>query len=371
MTDLRDPRLRKALDHAPDSHLAPAPWARDAIKNAAREAVVAPGRPAAAALAPQPWWRRFLPEPGGSRMPWNAAFATVLVAGFVTLLWQGQPVPDARLDEPAPASAPAQPPPQQQPQQAPTASPGGASPPPAPAAEAARERKPAATAAKKEAAAGANAERRAADAQAGSKAASAQADAPSQRPEAPEPPAPAAMPAPVAPTARAAAAPSIAAQSAAAPPPGASAREEAAAAPTAPAPVMRDATRSAQGPAQFSSRLGSSAAVREAPALDGWTGLRIARAGMTGYVAREEGAALMALLRAVAPRTGPSEPFPGPGTARIEIVQGEELLAVLELGGENWVRWSQLRPGVAGRWVAQADAEALRALLAELRRLGV
>ena len=31
-------------------------------------------------------------------MPWNAALATLVVAGFVTLLWRSEPVPEARMD---------------------------------------------------------------------------------------------------------------------------------------------------------------------------------------------------------------------------------------------------------------------------------
>lgn len=97
--DLHDPRLRRALDHAPDRDAMPAAHTREAIlkmaHNLAAASAPATSRPAETA----PWWRRLF---GGgsprSRMPWNAAFATVLVATFVTVLWHREPVPDAQLD---------------------------------------------------------------------------------------------------------------------------------------------------------------------------------------------------------------------------------------------------------------------------------
>lgn len=119
--DLRDPALRRALDHAPDSEATPDPRTRDAIRkmahNLAAASVSTAGSAAANSASASPWWRRLL---GGgeprSRMPWNAAFATVLVATFVTVLWHREPIPDAQLDgearvtagAPAPAQAPIQ-----------------------------------------------------------------------------------------------------------------------------------------------------------------------------------------------------------------------------------------------------------------------
>ena len=87
---LRDARLKKALDSAPDQPAVPAAWARLAIRNAAQWPAATP--------APVPWWRRIEGGGSGARAPWNAAFATVLLAGFVTVLWQGQEVPDATPD---------------------------------------------------------------------------------------------------------------------------------------------------------------------------------------------------------------------------------------------------------------------------------
>jgi hypothetical protein len=172
--DLRDPALRRALDHAPDRDATPDPRTRDAILKMAHNLAAAPASaPASAAnnASAAPWWRRLF---GGgdtrARMPWNAAFATVLVAGFVTVLWHREPIPDARLDgeakvasapAPAPAAAPTPPAAEAAPspaivaQQAPAAEA-----PAAPARDAAREalnratadaaRKPAPTTARKQ-----------------------------------------------------------------------------------------------------------------------------------------------------------------------------------------------------------------------------
>ncbi|MDZ4358963.1 MAG: hypothetical protein U1B84_21500, partial [Variovorax sp.] len=112
--DLHDPRLRRALDHAPDRDAVPAAHTRDAILKMAHNLAAASAPAAGPAVQAAPWWRRLF---GGgsprSRMPWNAAFATVLVATFVTVLWHREPVPEAGLDgeaqvagAPAPASAP-------------------------------------------------------------------------------------------------------------------------------------------------------------------------------------------------------------------------------------------------------------------------
>ncbi len=117
--DLRDARLRRALEHAPDNEALPEARTREAILKMAHN-LAAATPPAATVPAAQPWWRRLF---GGgearARMPWNAAFATLLVVGFVTVLWRQEPVPDARLDgearvggtvaeaPPAPREAPA------------------------------------------------------------------------------------------------------------------------------------------------------------------------------------------------------------------------------------------------------------------------
>lgn len=118
--DLRDPVLRRALDHAPDRDAAPDPRTRDAIRKMAHNLAPAPTPASAANNADAaPWWRRLFGGGGTrARMPWNAAFATVLVATFVAVLWHREPIPDARLDgearvggavAPAPAAAPTPP----------------------------------------------------------------------------------------------------------------------------------------------------------------------------------------------------------------------------------------------------------------------
>ena len=108
MTALRDARLQRALAHAPDADLRPAAGARDAIRRQALAAVAAP--------LPLPWWRRLRQRWGagsGSYQPWNAAFATLLLAGVVTLLWHDQPVPQAGPEavDVAPGAPAAAPPP--------------------------------------------------------------------------------------------------------------------------------------------------------------------------------------------------------------------------------------------------------------------
>ena len=119
---LHDPRLQRMLDHAPDRSAKPDAALRQAIRTRAH-AAVAPAPLASPAGAQRPWWQRLLGigrgGDAGSRMPWNAAFATVLVGVLVTVMWQREPVPGAQLDAPqeerqaappAPAPAPAVPP---------------------------------------------------------------------------------------------------------------------------------------------------------------------------------------------------------------------------------------------------------------------
>ena len=108
---LRDARLARALEHAPDTlePAQPAAAMRDAILRAAHAAVdtpqthpaAPPGRGWRAGVAGV--WGRLM---GTGRMPWNAALATVLLAGFITLLWRDEPVPSAQTDPPIAASPP-------------------------------------------------------------------------------------------------------------------------------------------------------------------------------------------------------------------------------------------------------------------------
>jgi hypothetical protein len=106
-THLRDARLRHALAHAPDAQAAPAEATRAAILRHAHAAVARP-----APVAPLPWWARLARALAGPRSPWNAGFATVLVACVVAGLWWERdvpgPAPDAQSPPPAvPTPAPA------------------------------------------------------------------------------------------------------------------------------------------------------------------------------------------------------------------------------------------------------------------------
>ncbi len=130
--DLRDEALRRALLHAPDHTVTPNWRRRKAILDHAHEAVM----PFAALETPEsarPWWRRLLGigggKEGGGGMPWNAAFATVLVGVLVAVLWQREPVPGARPDGEALVRVPAQ----RNEAPAAPASPSPAAPAPAPA----------------------------------------------------------------------------------------------------------------------------------------------------------------------------------------------------------------------------------------------
>lgn len=144
MTQLRDARLRKALEEAPDAHLRPSVRTRDAIRAAAHDAA-------------QPAWKRWWGGLGQRSTPWTAAFATIALATLVVVMWEGQqvpgPVPDQVVSQKqaAPAVAPATPVATETPSApasaparsaapapapAPATAPAAAAPPPPPAADA-------------------------------------------------------------------------------------------------------------------------------------------------------------------------------------------------------------------------------------------
>jgi hypothetical protein len=386
MTELRDVRFQQALEAAPDAHMAPDVRTRLAIQNMAAAAVKP--QPAASAPVPAAWWHRLLGS-GSNRLPWNAAFATVLLAGFVTLLWHDKPVPDAQLDEaPAPRASSEARPAAQVPQPVPSPAPNPAPvpmpapardsraepPPPSPTSpqrQAGATRTPSAEEARspgqrQQPAGGANETRKQAQVRERetSPPVADQADA-NPGAAASQPPvafpqsmsqAPAAAPAPApAPAPAISAAPKAAA-------------EQSARADAAPAPTLRAAPGLAAGGA-FSRA--APAASPDSPAIEGWDALRIAQDNRTWRVARAQATALAAQVRRLAPTTGGGDPLPGTVSQRIEFMQGDEPLAVLELGEEPWVRWTLLRPGFAGRWTAQADRGQLMSLQLALQRLGL
>ena len=92
MTELRDARLKKALEAAPDADVRPAPSVAQAILTAARNVLPT----AVPKKAPTRWWLLLWQSMGQPRSPWGAAFATVLVAVLVTVMWVREPIPDAR-----------------------------------------------------------------------------------------------------------------------------------------------------------------------------------------------------------------------------------------------------------------------------------
>lgn len=383
--DLRDPALRRALDHAPDGEATPDPRTRDAILKMAHNLAAAPASTAGTAAnsaSARPWWRRLFgsgaePHP---RMPWNAAFATVLVAAFITVLWRSEPVPDARLDgearvggAAAPAAeapaAPAAPAPATAAAPEPAAAPPAAAKqaPPTPAAPAAEQRAkvPRDAAPTKEAARAQPSRREA---------------VPAPTPVAPAPPAIVAEQAVQAPAqderreermeserrrayapAPAAPAPSVASPPAAAPlsrqsqdasalasQSGASGQASGALQDASPRAAKAAASR-VDGPPSFS-------------ALERWTsfssdaGARRARGDVEG---------LPALVGTVArSATTPDAPLGAPVEARLSLYRGDTLIAVLEIAGDQ-VRWTPQPGGTALVGTPPAQAlDALRALLA-------
>lgn len=406
--DLRDPVLRRALDHAPDSDATPDPRTRDAIlKMAHNLAATVPAAKNAAAnsASAAPWWRRVFGGGGEprSRMPWNAAFATVLLATFVTVLWHREPVPDAQLDgearvagaaapaaspPPAPASTPAQPSAEAAPPAEPPAAPQPAPPPSAAAARKA----PAAE--QKQAQAQRNALSKEAPGIAGADAA--------RRPAPP----PQAAPAPIAP-APALPAPAIVAEQAAparsdeqreervekerrrayaaeAPAPAAAPAPGIAPPPPPPSPIAAPAP--AATPPQYqgdNASADASGALRapasraavpkavargEGPAaftaLDRWTSLSFTGSGAEVRHARGDIEGLPALVGTVArSATTPDEALGAPVEARLSLYRGNALVAVLEIAGGQ-VRWTPQPNGTALVGTPPAQAlDALRALL--------
>ena len=384
---LRDPALRRALDHAPDSDALPDPRTRDAIRKMAHNLASVPAAAPAAEdnKSAAPWWRRLFGGGGGShaRMPWNAAFATVLLATFVTVLWHREPVPDARLDgEARVASAPAT-----APEAAPSAAavPGPtAAPAPAPAAAPAQPRAEAARDAVSEESMRSRdiAVRRSAPPPPGKPEAAAPAPEPQTRQAAPEPPPlPAPPPAPASPAAAMAPPPPPAAMAPAAPPATREAIGGGVSASSSPALSAPQGSPSAEA---ASSMLRSAPAPRAAvvagkaaaspvegaaafSALDQWTSLNATRAGQGVRHARGDTEGLAALVNTLArSATAPGAELAAPVEARLELYRGGTLLAVLEITGDQ-VRWTP-QGTAAGASIGTPPAQALAELKALLAR---
>lgn len=373
---LRDPALHRALDHAPDREARPDARTREAILKTAHNLAPLPSA-APAAPARGAYWRRWFGaaadagEKPRARMPWNAAFATVLVAAFVTVLWHREPVPDARLDgeaqvakAPAPAAPAAAP--------APAPSVAEASPAPEAAAETmrrraddARPRREAGVAREQPAPERSAQESRSSPAL---RSAPAAPPAPAPAPMAPPPvlsaPAPAvvAEPAPTLAPQAAPAAPAPAQDAAAdraaaapSPPPGAQA-EASGALRQAPAPRAAAAAKSAAGSGGAPSR----------PALERWTVLDAVIEGRRASHARGDTEGLAALVSAAArSATAPGGELVAPVDARLALRDDARELAVLELAGDQvrWMPQGSGGPAYAGTPPAQVLA-ALRAALA-------
>ncbi|MDA7416849.1 hypothetical protein PGB34_10775 [Xenophilus arseniciresistens] len=321
-----DARWQRMLDHAPDAQVQPSAATRAAILEAAHRAVQAPAaKPVAGGTSffLLRWLDRLLPR---ASAPWSAALATVVMAFFITLIWQGEPVPQAQPDgdraalsreapqaEMAPPAAPAAPAPMPQAAPAPaTSAPGPAAVEPAPAQPAA----PNAEASRE------------------------------QHKRAPPPAEPAA------PQARLRA--PIESQRDALEA-GATAADARQAEARAPAPAA-----AAPPPAPI--------AAPEFPSWQQWTELQFTDAqGRSGTVPRERAAELTALLEQVLPlprAEARDAALPASVDGRLTLRQGARVLGTLELGG-NAVRWHAAGAAPAFALPPPAALSALRTWLAQ------
>ena len=352
---LRDARLARALEHAPDTlePAQPAAAMRDAILRAAHAAVetpqthpaAPPGRGWRAGVASV--WNRLM---GTGRMPWNAALATVLLAGFITLLWRDEPVPSAQTDPPIAASPPrADQPTQVAAESARSADSAG------PAADSTAKQKTQEPSANRDVAPAAKPER-ARRSQEGS--------APlimEMPPVATAPPMAAAPPAPAAPAAPAPALP--AAEMAQAAPPA-----------QASAPSIAPERAMPQEKSLAARRLAAVAAAGGVPQdwteLRGADGVAVARGG-TGELPRllESLRAEAAAPDARADGLARAEGEAAAPVVRVDLLRAGQLLGSLELAGRRWRFTPQPGSGAASQGVlAEAEAHALRAAMQRLQR---
>lgn len=352
---LRDARLARALEHAPDTlqPAQPAAAMRDAILRAAHAAVetpqthpvAPPGRGWRAGVAGV--WGRLM---GTGRMPWNAALATVLLAGFITLLWRDEPVPSAQTDPPIAASPPrADQPTQVAAESARSADSAG------PAADSTAKQKTQEPSANRDVAPAAKPER-ARRSQEGS--------APlimEMPPVATAPPMAAAPPAPAAPAAPAPALP--AAEMAQAAPPA-----------QASAPSIAPERAMPQEKSLAARRLAAVAAAGGVPQdwteLRGANGVAVARGG-TGELPRllESLRAEAAAPDARADGLARAEGEAAEPVVRVDLLRAGQLLGSLELAGRRWRFTPQPGGGAASQGVlAEAESQALRAAIQRLQR---
>ena len=346
MSDLRDARLQRALDAAPDAQPTPAAGTRQAIRRAAR-----------AALQTEPravWWRRWWAGSGRQRMPWNAAFASVLLAILVTVLWREQDTSEAamenaRRDATVPTGndsggviAGSAPTPAPIPAVAPAAEPPGEKPAtPSPVAPD-KQKKPgtdtrAATASTRPSTV--EPERRRRD-----------ASLATVEPQ----PAPAQAAGPATPAAD---------------------RQQATTA-NATEPARRSEKSSVETSVAAATPQAAGAAAAPPPprtaarlqvAAVEWTSVRIGMEGRRVEVPREQAARLAGLLNAVVALADSDEPLTGPVVARIETVRGPAVVGVLELLPPQ-VRWTP-QSAVGAARTARPDTALLQALQDELLRL--
>ena len=343
---LRDARLARALEHAPDTlePAQPAAAMRDAILRAAHAAVetpqthpvAPPGRGWRAGVAGV--WGRLM---GTGRMPWNAALATVLLAGFITLLWRDEPVPSAQTDPPIAAS-----PPRADQQKEATAESARSTDSAGLAADSAAKQKtqePSANRANRDVAPAAKPER-ARRSQEGSAPPVMEMPPVATAPAAPAPASPAAEMAQAAPPAQASA-PSIAPERAMSQEKSLAARRSAAVAAAGGVPEDWTELRGADGVAVARGGTG------ELPRL-----LESLRAEAAAPDARADG-----LARAEGEAAAP--------VVRVDLLRAGQLLGSLELAGRRWRFIPPPGGGAASQGVlAEAEAQALRAAMQRLQR---
>ena len=309
MTHLRDARLHKALEFAPDMAQAPVKYVVDAIKfEAAKALQPILAKPSLGRwVRIKAWW---LPA---DHMPWNAALASLLLASLVTLVWRGEDTPGAETEAPPTPPVAAAP---------------SATPTPAPV-------------------------------QAASKSAPRpQADVPRERSTAPAVSARLSVPEDAAVADAVPAAPPVVAT----PPVVSPAPAEVVAAAPQPSSLRAaPAAKAAQSMPRAESA-GALAGPKTGAAAEAWTALRITPAGVASGVLQPPSPTWVGLVRRLLAVAVTPAPLEGAPTLEIELLQGDMPLGRLALAGP-WVRWA---PTGGTSRTGQADAALLRELSALL-----